>query len=191
MTNRSEVESAIKQLPESEVRALANWLQDYLDEMWDRQIEADLASGKLAPLIAQAEEDMATNNVRDLDEVLRNTPAKFQVTSPPFRWDEAGGIRIGSSRVTLDSILASYHNGSTPEEIAIQFSVLRLEDIYSAIAYYLNHRQEIDSYLEQRDQQAQQLRQQLTQKHNLVDLRQRLLARYQSKGESRQSAPSN
>ncbi|MCA2554512.1 MAG: hypothetical protein IM466_12490, partial [Microcystis sp. M04BS1] len=37
--------------------------------------------------------------------------------------------------------------------------------IYSAIAYYLNHRQEIDSYLEQRDQQAQQLRQQLTQKH--------------------------
>jgi hypothetical protein len=33
-------------------RALANWLQDYLDEMWDRQIEADLASGKLAPLIA-------------------------------------------------------------------------------------------------------------------------------------------
>ncbi len=49
-----------------------------------------------------------------------NTPAKFQVTSPPFRWDEAGGIRIGSSRVTLDSILASYHNGSTPEEIAIQ-----------------------------------------------------------------------
>lgn len=191
MTNRLEVESAIKQLPESEVRALANWLQDYLDEMWDRQIEADLASGKLAPLIAQAEEDMATNNVRDIDEVLRNTPAKFQVTSPPFRWDEAGGIRIGSSRVTLDSILASYHNGSTPEEIAIQFSVLRLEDIYSAIAYYLNHRQEIDSYLEQRDQQAQQLRQQLTQKHNLVDLRQRLLARYQSKGESRQSAPSN
>jgi uncharacterized protein (DUF433 family) len=191
MTNRLEVESAIKQLPESEVRALANWLQDYLDEMWDRQIEADLASGKLAPLIAQAEEDMATNNVRHPDEVLRNTPAKFQVTSPPFRWDEAGGIRIGSSRVTLDSILASYHNGSTPEEIAIQFSVLRLEDIYSAIAYYLNHRQEIDSYLEQRDQQAQQLRQQLTQKHNLVDLRQRLLARYQSKRESRQSAPSN
>lgn len=41
MTNRLEVELAIKQLPESEVRALANWLQDYLDEMWDRQIEMD------------------------------------------------------------------------------------------------------------------------------------------------------
>ncbi|MCY7333020.1 MAG: DUF433 domain-containing protein [Pseudanabaena sp. CAN_BIN31] len=116
---------------------------------------------------------------------LMVAPEKFQSTSPPFRWDEAGGIRIGLSRVTLDSILTSYHNGSTPEEIAIQFSVLSLEDIYSSIAYYLNHRQEVDSYLEQRNQQSQQLRQQLTQKHNLVDLRQRLLTRYQSKEESR------
>ena len=121
---------------------------------------------------------------------LTSIPAKFQVTSPPFRWDEAGGIRIGSSRVTLDSLLATYHNGSTPEEIAIQYSVLSLEDIYSAIAYYLNHRQEIDNYLEQRNKQAQQIRQQLTQKHNLVDLRQRLLIRQLQK-ESEQNAPSN
>ena len=116
---------------------------------------------------------------------------KFQATSPPFRWDEVGGIRVGSSRVTLDSLLASYHNGSTPEEIAIQFSVLRLEDIYTSIAYYLDHRQEIDSYLEQRKQQAQQLRQQLSQKHNLVDLRQRLLTRDRSQVESMTSAPAN
>lgn len=46
MMTRLDVESAIKQLPESEVRDLAKWLQDYLDEMWDRKIEADLASGK-------------------------------------------------------------------------------------------------------------------------------------------------
>jgi uncharacterized protein (DUF433 family) len=118
---------------------------------------------------------------------LITAPEKFQVISPPFRWDESGGIRIGSSRVTLDSLLATYHNGSTPEEIAIQFSVLSLEDIYSTIAYYLNHRQEIDNYLEQRNQQAKQRRQQLTQKHNLVDLRHRLLTR-QSQKESRLNA---
>jgi hypothetical protein len=70
MNTRLEVESAIKQLPEDEVRNLAKWLQEYLDEMWDRQIEADLASGKLDCLIAQAEEGIAANNVRDLDEVL-------------------------------------------------------------------------------------------------------------------------
>jgi hypothetical protein len=72
MVTRPEVESAIKQLPENEVRDLAKWLQDYLDEIWDQQIEADLASGKLDRLVAQAEKDIAENNVRDLDEVLRN-----------------------------------------------------------------------------------------------------------------------
>ena len=106
---------------------------------------------------------------------------EFKVSAPPFRWDEAGGIRIGQSRVTLDSILAAYHHGATPEEIAIQFSVLQLEDVYSTIAYYLSHRHEIDSYLEKRQYQFQQIRQQLSQKHNLVDLRERLLIRNQAK----------
>lgn len=72
MNTRLEVESAIKQLPESEVRALASWLQEYLDEMWDQQMEADFASGKLDRLITKAESDIAAKNVRDLDEVLRD-----------------------------------------------------------------------------------------------------------------------
>ncbi|NJN59941.1 MAG: hypothetical protein HC879_21885 [Leptolyngbyaceae cyanobacterium SL_5_9] len=72
MITRLEVELAIKQLPEGEVRDLAKWLQEYLDEMWDQQIKADVASGKLDRFIAQAEEDIAANNVRDLNEVLRN-----------------------------------------------------------------------------------------------------------------------
>ena len=70
MTTRLDVELAIKQLPEGEVRNLAKWLQEYLDEMWDRQIEADLASGRLDRLIAQVEEDIAANNVRDLNEAI-------------------------------------------------------------------------------------------------------------------------
>ena len=100
---------------------------------------------------------------------------QFKVSAPPFRWDEAGGIRIGQSRVTLDSLLAAYHSGSTPEEIAVQYSVLHLEDIYSAISYYLSHRQEIDSYLEQRYRKSQQQRSEFVQQYNLADLRQRLL----------------
>lgn len=107
---------------------------------------------------------------------------EFQATLPPLRWDEAGGIRIGKSRVTLDSVLASYHTGSTPEEIALQYSVLRLPEIYGAIAYYLTHRQQIGQYLEQRQQQAQAERQERTQESNLQDLRQRLLARRNAQG---------
>lgn len=72
MTSLPEIEAAIKQLPEHDMRQLAAWLQDYLDEVWDQQIEADVVSGKLDALIAQAEADIAANRVRDLDEVLRN-----------------------------------------------------------------------------------------------------------------------
>lgn len=67
-----EIEAAIKQLPEGDVRQLSIWLQAYLDEMWDRQIETDLKSGKLDKLIAKAEADIAANNVRDLDEILHH-----------------------------------------------------------------------------------------------------------------------
>lgn len=72
MTTLPEIEAAIKQLPEGDVRQLSAWLQEYLDEMWDREIEADLLSGKLDKLIARAETDIAANRVRDLDEVLHS-----------------------------------------------------------------------------------------------------------------------
>jgi len=72
MTNLLEIEAAIKQLPENDVRQLATWLQNYLNEKWDQQIESDLASGKLDALIAKAEADIATNNVRDLDEIFHD-----------------------------------------------------------------------------------------------------------------------
>ncbi|MCU0570467.1 MAG: DUF433 domain-containing protein [Oculatellaceae cyanobacterium Prado106] len=104
-------------------------------------------------------------------------PVEFAVSAPPFRWDEAGGIRIGQSRVTFDSLIAAYHQGATPEEMAVQYPVLSLSEIYSVIAYYLSHRQEMDDYLEQRSRRAQQQRDQLVQRHNLADLRRHLLDR--------------
>jgi hypothetical protein len=72
MSTRLEVQSAIEQLPEREIRDLSKWLQEYLEQKWDRQIEVDFGSGKLDLLIAKAELDIANNNVRDLDEVIDN-----------------------------------------------------------------------------------------------------------------------
>jgi hypothetical protein len=72
MSTRLEVQSAIEQLSKGEIRDLSKWLQEYLDEEWDLQIEADFGAGKLDRLIAKAESDIANNNVRNLDEVLDN-----------------------------------------------------------------------------------------------------------------------
>jgi hypothetical protein len=61
MTTLLEIEAAIQRLPEGDIRQLSGWLQSYMDEMWDRQIEADLGSGRLDRLIARAEADISTN----------------------------------------------------------------------------------------------------------------------------------
>ncbi len=74
MNTRLEVQSAIEQLPKGEIRDLSKWLQEYLDEEWDREIEAVFGSGKLDRLISKAESDIANNNVRDLDEVIQTDP---------------------------------------------------------------------------------------------------------------------
>ena len=73
MTTLAEIEAAIKELPKADVRQLSAWLQEYLADMWDQQMEADVASGKLDKLIAEAEADIAANRVKDLNEVLRNS----------------------------------------------------------------------------------------------------------------------
>jgi hypothetical protein len=64
MTTLTQIEAAIKQLSEGDIRQLSDWLQEYLDEMWDLQIEADVRSGKLDQLIAKAEADIADNKLR-------------------------------------------------------------------------------------------------------------------------------
>jgi hypothetical protein len=42
MSTKLEVQSAIEQLPESEIRNLAKWLEEYIDEKCDRQTESDV-----------------------------------------------------------------------------------------------------------------------------------------------------
>ena len=53
MKTLSEIEQAITELPTVEVRQLAGWLNEYLDDVWDRQMETDLATGKLDKFIAK------------------------------------------------------------------------------------------------------------------------------------------
>jgi hypothetical protein len=72
MNTLLEIEEAIQRLPESDIRQLSEWLQSHIDEMWDRQIETDLVSGKLDRLIARAEADISASRVKHLDEVLDN-----------------------------------------------------------------------------------------------------------------------
>jgi len=54
MSTVQEIKSAITQLGLKEVHAVADWLQEYREKLWDKQIEADANVGKLDPLIKKA-----------------------------------------------------------------------------------------------------------------------------------------
>lgn len=62
--------------------------------------------------------------------------------------DEHGVLRVGDTRVMLDSVVAAFHAGHSAETIAQQYSALSLEEAYGAIAYYLANRTEVDLYLQ-------------------------------------------
>ena len=73
MKTRLEIEQAIKKLPTAEARQLADWLNRYIDDAWDKQMQTDLATGKLDKFIAKVESEIEAKQVRDLGEVLDNT----------------------------------------------------------------------------------------------------------------------
>jgi uncharacterized protein (DUF433 family) len=92
-----------------------------------------------------------------------------------------GTIRITGSRVSLDSVIYHYRHGATTEEIALRFPGLRLADIHSCIAYCLNHQEEVDDYLVEREQSAAALRERIStdplQQQGVNEMRERIRAR--------------
>jgi uncharacterized protein (DUF433 family) len=60
-------------------------------------------------------------------------------------------MRIGNSRVMLDSIVAGFEQGHSPETLQQQYPTLSLEEVYGAITYYLAHTDEVHAYLKRQD----------------------------------------
>jgi uncharacterized protein (DUF433 family) len=57
-------------------------------------------------------------------------------------------IRLKGHRIGIESVLYEYiHRSQTPEEIAIRFPTLSLEQIYATILYYLHNKEQINAYL--------------------------------------------
>lgn len=67
--------------------------------------------------------------------------------------EERDGVyMVTGSRVSLDSIVYAFLSGQSAEAIAQAFPILSLEQVYGAITYYLAHREELDRYLDARQQ---------------------------------------
>jgi uncharacterized protein (DUF433 family) len=95
----------------------------------------------------------------------------------PLRLDAGGVVRVGGTRVPLDTVVAAFHDGATAEEIVQQYPTLDLGDVYAALAYYLRHRPEVDAYLEERGRQREAVRAENEARFDPRGIRARLLAR--------------
>jgi uncharacterized protein (DUF433 family) len=103
----------------------------------------------------------------------------LETQTVPMKIDANGVIRVGGTRVRLDTVVYAFNEGYTAEEITSQYPVLRLADVYAVIAYYLNHRDTVDEYLNRRAKTAIAIRKEIEEKPEYRDFRERLLARRQ------------
>ncbi len=97
--------------------------------------------------------------------------------APPLRADETGAIRVGTTRVLLETVIQAFQDGASPESIVHRYSTLSLSDVYNTIGYYLRHQDTVEAYLNQREELAQAVQQRLSSiQPDLGLIRQRLLS---------------
>ena len=76
------------------------------------------------------------------------TVSKEHITKTPGVC--GGRACIAGHRIRVMDVVAWHHKrGMSPEEIAVMFGSITLADVYAALAYYHDHRDEIDAGFEE------------------------------------------
>lgn len=96
----------------------------------------------------------------------------------PLRVNADGVALIGETRVRLETVIMAFRRGDSPEQIADSFDAVPLADVYAVIAYYLKHRDEVDTYIAQQNTAASHVQREIeAHAPEMFSLRARLLAR--------------
>lgn len=105
------------------------------------------------------------------------TTLTIQPLPIPLTLNKDGVARVGGTRVTLDTVVQAFARGATAEEIAQQYPSLALSDVYATISYYLQNRDEVETYLAKRAKYAETVRLENLKRFDQTGIRERLLAR--------------
>lgn len=105
------------------------------------------------------------------------TTLTIQPLPLPLSLNKDGVARVGGTRVTLDTVVQAFARGATAEEIAQQYPSLALSDVYATISYYLQNRDEVETYLAKRAKYAETVRLENLKRFDQTGIRERLLAR--------------
>ncbi len=104
-------------------------------------------------------------------------PVSFGTLPNVIREVEGGTLRVGNSRVSLDSVVHAFNRGDDAVEIQDAFDSLSLAEVYGAISYYLHNREKVDTYLAKRAAEFEREREESHKDPNFIALRKKLLAR--------------
>ncbi len=66
MSTVKEIVEAIQKLPPSELEAFRAWFAEFDADLWDREMEADVAAGRLDHLAEEALRDLREGRCTDL-----------------------------------------------------------------------------------------------------------------------------
>jgi len=100
----------------------------------------------------------------------------------PLKTNSDGVVRVGSTRVTLDTVITAFKEGAAAEEIVFRYPSLLLADVYAILSYYLRRPEEIEDYLNQRQHKVNEVKRQYSSLFDNQGIRDRLLARQAKAG---------
>ncbi len=95
----------------------------------------------------------------------------------PLRVDEHDVVRVGKTRVPLDTVVYAFNQGASAEEIVMSYPTLGLNDVYAVVNYYLHNRTQVDAYLSKREAEAGGIKEENEKRFPQNGIRARLLAR--------------
>ena len=103
---------------------------------------------------------------------------QFDFTDSPLHF-QYGAIRVIGSRITLDILVETYHQGYTPEKIQHSFPSLSLDQVNGVISWYLNHTAEADEYIEKGEAEAEELRKKIQSEPGYWELNELIKQRWE------------
>jgi uncharacterized protein (DUF433 family) len=88
-----------------------------------------------------------------------------------------GVLKVGDTRVSLDTVVIEFNKGADAAEIQKMFDSMSLAQVHSAIAYYLHNKEAVDRYLANRQVSRAKMRNEIETAFPPKVTREMLLAR--------------
>lgn len=104
------------------------------------------------------------------------TAAAIEPEPIPLTRDATGRLMVIGTRVPLDTLVAAFERGDSPEAIHESYPTVALGDIYAVFTYCVRHRDDVNAYLAARAEERGEQRAEIETRFPPEGLRAKLLS---------------